>query len=641
MMGSAPGNTISGNGLIGAQGHGIAIAGPNAMGNVVRGNLVGTDATGTRALGNGLNGVYLQGAPGNTIGGETLVGIASPRNVIAANGQAGVKIEGAGASGNKVLGNSIGVNAAGTVALSNGSDGVVVQGAPGNIIGGAAAPAGALPGNVISGNSGNGVGIYGTAASGNKVLGNLIGPDAVGAASLGNTRAGVAVDSASGNTIGGPRSGAGPQPGNVISGNGEDGIQLTRPGATTNTVQGNFIGAAADGTSALGNDGHGVFFTLGASENDIGGAGAGEGNVIAHNAGAGVFADSGRTNTFAVNSIFANDSLGLDLAPAGATANDSGDADDGPNRLQNFPLLLTLSANRKTLTGSINSQPSQSYRLEFFASPTCDPSGYGEGGTFLGATTATTNASGNAAFSATFVNAVPAGDQMTATATDPNGNTSEFSRCFDGATPIVDAIEPASASAGINVEVTILGYFFQPGLQAAVGSSIVQGLQHLPDETAPPFRARVRGTLVAGLAPGARCNRDQSQRPGRRTRPGIHRAVGCQPRAGRGHRHLRPLHLARGDFSQLSLRGLMCTTRKHHSRGADLRRPAEQRHPGGQPGQPAGRHDPCVQFFRRRTLPRRGEHPQHGPGRRRDQAGRLVRWRHHDRDCAERPAGLH
>ncbi|MFZ1266882.1 MAG: hypothetical protein WAU95_10500, partial [Anaerolineae bacterium] len=320
---------------------------------------------------------------------------------------------------------------------------------------------------------------------------------------LGNTRAGVAVDSASGNTIGGPRSGAGPQPGNVISGNGEDGIQLTRPGATTNTVQGNFIGAAADGTSALGNDGHGVFFTLGASENDIGGAGAGEGNVIAHNAGAGVFADSGRTNTFAVNSIFANDSLGLDLAPAGATANDSGDADDGPNRLQNFPLLLTLSANRKTLTGSINSQPSQSYRLEFFASPTCDPSGYGEGGTFLGATTATTNASGNAAFSATFVNAVPAGHQMTATATDPNGNTSEFSRCFDGATPIVDAIEPASASAGINVEVTILGYFFQPGLQAAVGSSIVQGLQHLPDETAPPFRARVRGTLVAGLAPGA------------------------------------------------------------------------------------------------------------------------------------------
>lgn len=503
VIGTAPGNTISGNGLVGAQGHGIAIAGPNAMGNVVRGNLVGTDATGTQALGNGLNGVYLQGAPGNTIGGETLVGIASPRNVIAANGQAGVKIEGAGAGDNKVLGNFIGLNAAGTTALGNGSDGIVVQDALGATIGGSAARAGALPGNVISGNRGNGVGLYGAGTTRSRVVGNLIGPDAAGATSLGNTRAGVVIDSASDNTIGGPRSGAGPQPGNVISGNGEDGIQLTRPGATTNTVQGNFIGAAADGTSALGNDGHGVFFTLGASENDIGGVGAGEGNVIAHNAGAGIFADSGRTNTFAVNSIFANGSLGLDLAPAGATANDSGDADDGPNRLQNFPLLLTLSANRKTLTGSINSQPSQSYRLEFFTSPTCDPSGYGEGGTFLGATTATTNASGNAAFSATFANAAPAGDQMTATATDLNGNTSEFSRCFDGATPIVDAIEPASASAGINVEVTILGYFFQPGLQAAVGSSIVQGLQHLPDETTPPFRARVRGTLVAGLAPGA------------------------------------------------------------------------------------------------------------------------------------------
>lgn len=500
--GAAPGNHIAGNGLTGPKGHGVAISGPNATGNQVRGNLIGTDAAGTRAMGNGLDGVYVQGAPGNTVGGEALAGGASPRNVIAANGRAGVTIEGAGASGNKVLGNFIGVNAAGAAALGNTSDGIVVQDAPGAIIGGPAAAAGALPGNVISGNSGNGVGLYGAGATGARVQGNLIGPDAAGAATLGNTRAGVVIDSAGGATLGGPRTEDGPQPGNVISGNGADGIQLTRPGATTNTVQGNFIGTAADGTTALGNGRHGVFFTLGAGANDSGGAGTGEGNVIAHNVGAGVFADSGTRNSFSTNSIFANGGLGLDLAPAGATANDSGDADDGPNRLQNFPLLLTLSADRKTLAGSFSSQPAQTYRLEFFANPACDPSGYGEGETFLGTTTATTNASGNAAFSATFASAVPAGRQMTATATDPDGNTSEFSRCFDGATPIVDAIQPASASVGINVEVTILGYFFQPGLQAKVGSSTLLSLQHLPDETTAPFRSRVRGTLAAGLAVG-------------------------------------------------------------------------------------------------------------------------------------------
>ncbi|MBK9095018.1 MAG: hypothetical protein IPM84_20095 [Anaerolineae bacterium] len=216
---------------------------------------------------------------------------------------------------------------------------------------------------------------------------------------------------------------------------------------------------------------------------------------------------------------------------------------------------------------------------------------------------------GNAAFSATFVNAVPAGDQMTATATDPNGNTSEFSRCFDGATPIVDAIEPASASAGINVEVTILGYFFQPGLQAAVGSSIVQGLQHLPDETAPPFRARVRGTLVAGLAPGAY---DVTV-----TNPNGRAGVLAQGFTVRSDvsRRLGAATVTYGPYTWRRVTSanypfvVSCTTRKHHSRGADLRRPAEQRHPGGQPGQPAGRHDPCVQFFRRRTLPARRASP--------------------------------
>ena len=79
--------------------------------------------------------------------------------------------------------------------------------------------------------------------------------------------------------------------------------------------------------------------------------------------------------------------------------------------------------------GTLDSSPNTTFRIEIFASGACDASGYGEGGLFLGATTATTDGAGRAKLEVTFASQVPPGSSITATATGPSGNTSEFSQC--------------------------------------------------------------------------------------------------------------------------------------------------------------------------------------------------------------------
>ena len=79
--------------------------------------------------------------------------------------------------------------------------------------------------------------------------------------------------------------------------------------------------------------------------------------------------------------------------------------------------------------GVLNSAASTSYAVEFFASPTCDPSGFGEGQYFVGQLPVSTNASGAGSFNVA-ISAVPVGWFITTTATDPAGNTSEFSACM-------------------------------------------------------------------------------------------------------------------------------------------------------------------------------------------------------------------
>ena len=199
------------------------------------------------------------------------------------------------------------------------------------------------------------------------------------------------------------------------------------------------IGTAADGTSALGNGGSGVVFLSGSGigMNTVGGSAAGAANTIAFNA-RGVHVESGTTRQdVSRNSIHSNTGLGIDLGTTGVTPNDTDDPDTGANNLQNFPVLdaATAGGGETEVSGTLNSEASKTYRIEFFSNPSCDPSGNGEGKTFLGSTNATTDANGDVAFNATLTTEATVGDAITATATDPGGNTSEFSACEEVAEP--------------------------------------------------------------------------------------------------------------------------------------------------------------------------------------------------------------
>jgi len=164
------------------------------------------------------------------------------------------------------------------------------------------------------------------------------------------------------------------------------------------------------------------------SNNVIGGTEPGAGNLIAFNTGDGVYItqrNQATGNSILGNSIYSNSLKGINL---GKSANDPGDWDEGPNHQQNSPVMTSVStlSGSSTIQGALNSKAGKSYRLEFFSNTDPDPSGYGEGETFLGSTSVTTDSSGNASLSASF--SASAGTFVTATATDDEGNTSEFSR---------------------------------------------------------------------------------------------------------------------------------------------------------------------------------------------------------------------
>jgi titin len=265
-----PGNVICSN-LISANGlAGVSISGAGAAGNLLFGNFIGTDGNGKTSLGNHYAGVQIAGAGGNQIGGTN----AGSGNVISGNVVDGIALSG-GTMTNLIQGNVIGLSAAGTNALRNGQNGISISGSSSNIIGGVVAGAR----NVISGNSAYGIGILQLADSGNTVLGNYIGTDITGTKAISNALSGVQIQGCA-NTIGGTAAGAG----NVISGNGQQGVWLsgTNGNVTGNVIQGNLIGLNATGTGRLGNANVGIGIS-GAANNLIGGTTAGARNVISAN----------------------------------------------------------------------------------------------------------------------------------------------------------------------------------------------------------------------------------------------------------------------------------------------------------------------------------------------------------------------
>jgi len=344
-----------------------------------------------------------------------------------------------GAKNMTIDGNFFGTNAAGSAtsaAAANGSAFFILNTATGNTIGGATAAAR----NLISGGTTAGITLGNSGTANNVIQGNYIGTNAAGTAALPNFT-GISFNGAGANTI----------RGNVISGSTSSasfsaGIQLENTTANT-LIVGNKIGTSADGTAAIPNT-YGITlldgFSGGANQNTIGTLA--EPNIIAFNTKAGVALQAftskvSRQNSILYNSIFSNGTLGIDLGDDGITPNDTGDGDSGLfNDLQNFPVITSaqFGAGTVTIQGTLSSAPSSTYIVQFFQNTACDPSGAGEGQTFLGETTITTAASGVGTFNVTFPGV--AGGFATATATDSLGNTSEFSACAAISTPATPSI---------------------------------------------------------------------------------------------------------------------------------------------------------------------------------------------------------
>jgi hypothetical protein len=342
-------------------------------------------------------------------------------------------------SNTRIEGNFIGINPAGTTALGNQFGILVSTNATSTTIGGLSPAAR----NVISGNTNAGILILNDQNKNVKVQGNYIGTDASGTKDLGNGR-GIQVLDCSGVTIGGVTAGSR----NVISGNDVHGITLS--GTETNTtIQGNYIGTQADGVSALGNLPNGIYID-GVRDNTVGGTGAGAGNMIAYNTvhGVSVEGDTATGNAILSNSTFGNFQAGIYLQ--GNFANDSGDGDIGPNNRQNHPVISAMLTNgglNTTVHATLNSNPNGVFRIEVFANDSC-PGNLGEGKTFVGATSLTTDGAGNGAVDFGLATFVPAGTALTATATSAGNDTSFFSPCAIVAVPPSISVSDLSKSEG-------------------------------------------------------------------------------------------------------------------------------------------------------------------------------------------------
>lgn len=278
-------------------GAGVRVKG-TATGTEIQGNFFGTNADGTVSLGYGGVDLY---SPSNHVGGTT----AAARNVMGS-----LNISGYGATGNVVEGNYIGVDATGSKRLEY-TLGVRISYASGTRIGGTAPGAG----NVISG-SGNYPGIrlwFG--ANGTLIQGNLIGTDATGQYSLGNSESGIVVDyGAHDNLIGGTD----PAARNVISGNGQRGVLIDGIFSTSynpsgkqmrNVVQGNYIGTDVTGTRAVPNI-YGVDLESDTAENVIGGTVPGAGNLISGNLYYGLYV-AGASGTLVQGNLIGTDVTGM------------------------------------------------------------------------------------------------------------------------------------------------------------------------------------------------------------------------------------------------------------------------------------------------------------------------------------------
>jgi len=355
-------------------GYAVSISGQTTRENTIVGCYLGTNAAGTDSVPN-LHGINIHNAPDNLIGDVN----TEDRNLMSGNLNNGITITGETATGNRIFGNYIGLDRTGSQAIPNGELGLSLN-AKNNFIGGF------LQGerNVISGNR---IGMR-IGDDNNFVFGNYIGTNAAGTDTIGNEWEGLGIWGGENNQIGGDE----PEAGNLICGNGT-GILIH---SNNNRVVGNYIGPDANYSQNLGNMFAGIHFSAGAKNNIIGPK-----NIIAYNGynGVTVYADSTKQNTITQNSITANSNLGIEHRFGG-------------NNDLPAPSNITISTSVVSGTAPPNST------VEIFSDDADEGKNY-EG-------TSTADANGNFQW-----NGTPTGPYVTATATDIEGNTSQFSTSED------------------------------------------------------------------------------------------------------------------------------------------------------------------------------------------------------------------
>jgi uncharacterized repeat protein (TIGR01451 family) len=315
-----------------------------ATGTKIYGNFIGTSATGTSS-GTGIAnsvGISFASHTGTGAGFEIGGTMPSQRNLISGNSSDGIRLGPTVSVSTSILGNYIGVNAAGTGDLGNGGNGVNIQAAVSPLVVG-----NGTIGNVISGNTLNGVSI--TSSSGHGVRSNRIGTNAAGSAAMANSASGMLIDGGclSADTTS-----------NVISGNGTYGVTIAS--ASNISINNNKIGANLAGTAAIPNTSGGIRIDAGTnllvgngSANTILGSGSGNGVYLAggnqhrilnntiRSLAKGIVVGSGSVPNMIENNAISLNGIGIDLSDNGVTANDLTDSDTGGDNLQNYPTITS------------------------------------------------------------------------------------------------------------------------------------------------------------------------------------------------------------------------------------------------------------------------------------------------------------
>ena len=333
------------------------------------------------------NGAEVRGLVINRFAGQPAI-LADPTTPFGNQFQALVTVDG----------NYLGTDAAGTPGFpDNNAEGIQ---ATGDCL---------ISGNLISGNTGDGAVLSGGAANspGNVVRGNYMGTDAAGIAAVPNGKSGLHCALGYLNAV----------EANLICGNAGPGIRVD---GSFNGFVDNWIGTNA--SAPLPNGDSGV--VINGLDNAL------QRNTIAFNHGAGIAVLAitppwiGEENKFIANSIHDNTGLGIDLNNDGVTPNMPGRPRNGDNHFPNYPVLnyAASGAGGSVVSGTLNGLPwianATGFLIEFFLNSKPDPSGYGQGETFLSSVLVPADPSGNMAFTMSLDYQVPAGQFISATATE-------------------------------------------------------------------------------------------------------------------------------------------------------------------------------------------------------------------------------